>query len=47
MANTFQVFRRIKDLQTRYLKAASGKESLLRLIYESKVTEQVYNSNAS
>lgn len=46
MANTFQVFRRIQDLQARYLKAGLGKESLLRLIYESEVTEQVYNSNA-
>jgi Fic family protein len=46
MANTFQVFRRIQELQTRYLKALPGKESLLRLIYESEVTEQVYNSNA-
>jgi Fic family protein len=46
MANTFQVFRRIQDLQARTLKAGLGKESLLRLIYESEVTEQVYNSNA-
>jgi Fic family protein len=46
MPNTFQVFRRIRDLQTRYLKAIAGKASLLRLIYESEVTEQVYNSNA-
>jgi len=46
MPNTFQVFRRIQDLQIRYLKALAGKESLLRLIYESEVTEQVYNSNA-
>ncbi|MEM0967490.1 MAG: Fic family protein [Verrucomicrobiota bacterium] len=46
MPNTHQVFRRIQDLQTRYLKAALGKEPLLRLIYESEVTEQVYNSNA-
>ena len=46
MPNTFQVFRRIQDLQARYLKAGLGKESLLRLIYESEVTEQVYNSNA-
>lgn len=46
MANTFQVFRRIQSLQIRYLKALAGKESLLRLIYESEVTEQVYNSNA-
>lgn len=46
MANTFQIFRRIQDLQARYLKAGLGKESLLRLIYESEVTEQVYNSNA-
>ena len=46
MPNILQVFRRIQHLQTRYLKAVSGKESLLRLIYESEVTEQVYNSNA-
>jgi len=46
MSNTFQVFRRIRELQTRYLRSVGGKESLLRLIYESEVTEQVYNSNA-
>lgn len=46
MSKTFQVFSRIQGLQARYLKAALGKESLLRLIYESEVSEQVYNSNA-
>jgi Fic family protein len=46
MANTLQVFRRIQDLQTRYHKACLGKESLLKLLYETEVPEQVYNSNA-
>ena len=46
MANVTQVLGRIKRLQQRYLKASVGKESLLKIIYESEVTEQVYNSNA-
>lgn len=46
MANTAQVIARIKELQVRYLKASLGKDALLKMIYESEVTEQVYNSNA-
>lgn len=46
MANTYQVFKRIQGLQVRYHQACLGKEALLRLIYESEVSEQVYNSNA-
>ena len=46
MANIAQVMVRISALQARYLKASVGKEALLKLIYESEVTEQVYNSNA-
>lgn len=46
MSNTFQVFKRIQGLQLRYHQACVGKEALLRLIYESEVAEQVYNSNA-
>lgn len=46
MANIAQVMVRIKNLQKRYLESCVGKESLLKIIYESEVTEQVYNSNA-
>ena len=46
MANIATVMTRIKALQARYLKASVGKEALLKLLYESEVTEQVYNSNA-
>lgn len=46
MANTFQVLKRIQGLQKRCLEARIGKESLLQLLYETEVAEQVYNSNA-
>lgn len=38
--------RKIQSLRTRYYQAAIGKESLLNLIAEAEVAEQVYNSNA-
>lgn len=40
------IIKRIQDLQIRYHRLAIGKEALLRLLYESEVSEQVYNSNA-
>lgn len=43
---TEQVLKRIQGLQGRYLRAAVGKGALLSLIYDSEVSEQVYNSNA-
>lgn len=46
VSNVSQTFRRIQELQRRYHQARTGKESLLRLIYESEVAEQVYDSNA-
>lgn len=46
MGNTSQVYKRIHELQKRYLEASAGKESLLKILYESEVAEQVYNSNA-
>jgi len=46
MSNTPQIYKRIGALQERYLKASLGKESLLQILYESEVSEQVYNSNA-
>ncbi len=46
MARIFSVYENVPKLQNRYLKAASGKEALLKLITEAEVSEQVYNSNA-
>jgi len=46
MANILQAFQRIQKLQKRYHEASVGKESLLTMLYESEVSEQVYNSNA-
>ena len=46
MGNTLQVLKRIHGLQKRYLEASAGKEALLKILYESEVAEQVYNSNA-
>ncbi len=46
MAKTISVFQKISTLRDRYYKALKGKESLLQLISEVEVAEQVYNSNA-
>jgi Fic family protein len=46
MANISQTFSAIPNLRTRYYNAISGKESLLMMIAEAEVAEQVYNSNA-
>lgn len=46
MAKTISVFQKISTLRERYYKALKGKESLLELISETEVAEQVYNSNA-
>lgn len=46
MANTLRVFDKIHLLRQRYYQAATGKDSLLTLIMEAEVAEQVYNSNA-
>jgi Fic family protein len=46
MANISQTFSAIQKLRTRYYNAISGKESLLMMIAEAEVAEQVYNSNA-
>ncbi len=40
------VYQKISTLRERYYKALKGKESLLELIAETEVAEQVYNSNA-
>ncbi|MDP1688566.1 MAG: Fic family protein [bacterium] len=46
MANTLKVYKKIQDLRERYYKAIVGKESLLKMLAEAEVSDQVYNSNA-
>ena len=46
MAKTFNAFNKINSLRERYYKASIGKDALIKLISESEVSEQVYNSNA-
>jgi len=46
MAKTLNIFNKINLLRNRYYKASIGKESLIALISETEVAEQVYNSNA-
>lgn len=46
MTKILNVFNRIYDLRERYYKAFTGKDSLIELIAEAEVAEQVYNSNA-
>ena len=46
MAKTLHVFNTINRLRERYYIASAGKQSLLKLLSEAEVSEQVYNSNA-
>ena len=46
MAKVLNVFNKIESLRERYYTVSTGKESLLTLIAEAEVAEQVYNSNA-
>ena len=46
MAKILNVYSKINSLRERYYKAAVNKESLISLIAEAEVAEQVYNSNA-
>lgn len=46
MAKTISVFQKVSTLRERYYRALRGKKSLLELISETEVAEQVYNSNA-
>ncbi|MEI8173516.1 MAG: Fic family protein [Deltaproteobacteria bacterium] len=46
MAKTLHVFTTINRLRERYYIASVGKQSLLTLLSEAEVAEQVYNSNA-
>ena len=46
MAKTLNVFNKINNLRERYYAISSGKQALLKLLSETEVAEQVYNSNA-
>ena len=46
MTKILGVFSKINFLRERYYKASMGKEALIKLIAETEVAEQVYNSNA-
>jgi Fic family protein len=46
MANKLTIFKRVQELRQRYYQCAVGKESLLKILSEAEVAEQVYNSNA-
>lgn len=46
MAKVLHVFNTINQLRERYYAASAGKQSLLTLLSEAEVAEQVYNSNA-
>lgn len=46
MAKTPSAINKINSLRERYYKAFFGKESLIELVIEAEIAEQVYNSNA-
>src|ERR1035437_2478874 len=46
MAKISAVFNKINTLRERYYRASVGKDALIKLIAETEVAEQVYNSNA-
>lgn len=46
MPKILNVYNKINTLRSRYYKVSTGKESLINLISEAEVAEQVYNSNA-
>jgi Fic family protein len=46
MVKILTAYNKINSLRERYYKAFTGKESLIKLISEAEVAEQVYNSNA-
>ncbi len=46
MSRELSIYKSIENLRARYYKALPGKESLLTLIAETEISDQVYNSNA-
>jgi Fic family protein len=46
MSKILNVYNKISTLREQYYKSALGKEALVKLLSETEVAEQVYNSNA-
>jgi len=46
MVKILTAYNKINSLRERYYKASTGKEALIKLISETEIAEQVYNSNA-
>lgn len=46
MVKIMSIYKKIDTLRSRYYKAITGKDELLKVISESEVPEHVYNSNA-
>ncbi len=46
MSKKSPIFSKIQELRELYYKKLSGKESLMKLLSEAEISEQVYNSNA-
>jgi Fic family protein len=46
MVKILNVYNKVNFLRERYYKASTGKDALIKLISETEVAEQVYNSNA-
>lgn len=46
MVKILHVFNRISSLRERYYAASTGKQSLIKVLSEAEIAEQVYNSNA-
>ncbi|MBU3925440.1 Fic family protein [Patescibacteria group bacterium] len=46
MAKILNIYNKINSLRERYYAAARGKETLIKLLGEAEIAEQVYNSNA-
>jgi Fic family protein len=46
MAKVLNIYQKVYDLQTRYCELAMKNSSLLKIIDEAEIPEQVYNSNA-
>ncbi len=46
MVKVKSIYKKIDDLRLRYYKTYNGKEELLKIISDTEVAEQVYNSNA-
>ncbi|MCJ7471630.1 MAG: Fic family protein, partial [Actinobacteria bacterium] len=46
MVKILHVFNTISSLRERYYAASTGKQSLIKILSEAEIAEQVYNSNA-